>query len=346
MKKNTKTANNILETIGETPMIKLNKIAAELKGEYLAKIEGFNPGHSTKDRIALYILNEAESSGIINKGDTIIETTSGNTGFSLAMVCLLKGYKCVLAVSSKASKDKINMMKSLGAKIYVCPSNVAADDPRSYYRVAERLSKEIKSSVYINQYFNELNIKAHYSSTGPEIWSQTNGDITHLIACSGTGGTISGIGRYLKEKNKDIKVIGVDAFGSILKKYHETGEVDENEIHSYRIEGMGKNIIPSATDFKIIDKFVKVTDAESAHMARNITLNEGIFVGYTSGAAMQAAKQLDAEGEFDNKSYIVIVFADHGSRYLSKIYSDEWMNNQGFYDSNFYQPNLNTINYV
>ena len=344
--KNKEAYADILELIGNTPLIKLNKIANNFKGTYFTKFEAFNPGHSNKDRIALYILNEAESSGLINKGDTIIETTSGNTGFSLAMVSLLKGYNCVLAVSSKASKDKINMMKSLGAKIYVCPSNVPADDPRSYYQVAKRLSEEIKSSVYINQYFNELNIKAHYSSTGPEIWTQTNGEITHLIACSGTGGTISGIGRYLKEKNKDIKIIGVDAYGSILKKYHETGELDANEIHSYRIEGMGKNIIPSATDFKIIDKFVKVTDSESAHMARNITLNEGIFVGYTSGAAMQAAKQLDEEGEFDKNSNIVIVFADHGSRYLSKIYSDEWMNNQGFYDSNFYQPNVNTINYV
>jgi len=344
--KNKEAYTDILELIGNTPLIKLNKIANNFKGTYFTKFEAFNPGHSNKDRIALYILNEAESSGLINKGDTIIETTSGNTGFSLAMVSLLKGYNCVLAVSSKASKDKINMMKSLGAKIYVCPSNVAADDPRSYYQVAKRLSEEIKSSVYINQYFNELNIKAHYSSTGPEIWTQTNGEITHLIACSGTGGTISGIGRYLKEKNKDIKIIGVDAYGSILKKYHETGELDTNEIHSYRIEGMGKNIIPSATDFKIIDKFVKVTDSESAHMARNITLNEGIFVGYTSGAAMQAAKQLDEEGEFDKNSNVVIVFADHGSRYLSKIYSDEWMNNQGFYDSNFYQPNVNTINYV
>ncbi len=344
--KNKEAYADILELIGNTPLIKLNKIANNFKGTYFTKFEAFNPGHSNKDRIALYILNEAESSGLINKGDTIIETTSGNTGFSLAMVSLLKGYNCVLAVSSKASKDKINMMKSLGAKIYVCPSNVAADDPRSYYQVAKRLSEEIKSSVYINQYFNELNIKAHYSSTGPEIWTQTNGKITHLIACSGTGGTISGIGRYLKEKNKDIKIIGVDAYGSILKKYHETGELDTNEIHSYRIEGMGKNIIPSATDFKIIDKFVKVTDSESAHMARNITLNEGIFVGYTSGAAMQAAKQLDEEGEFDKNSNVVIVFADHGSRYLSKIYSDEWMNNQGFYDSNFYQPNVNTINYV
>ena len=344
--KNKEAYADILELIGNTPLIKLNKIANNFKGTYFTKFEAFNPGHSNKDRIALYILNEAESSGLINKGDTIIETTSGNTGFSLAMVSLLKGYNCVLAVSSKASKDKINMMKSLGAKIYVCPSNVPADDPRSYYQVAKRLSEEIKSSVYINQYFNELNIKAHYSSTGPEIWSQTNGEITHLIACSGTGGTISGIGRYLKEKNKDIKIIGVDAYGSILKKYHETGELDTNEIHSYRIEGMGKNIVPSATDFDIIDKFVKVTDSESAHMARNITLNEGIFVGYTSGAAMQAAKQLDEEGEFDKNSNVVIVFADHGSRYLSKIYSDEWMNNQGFYDSNFYQPNVNTINYV
>ena len=344
--KNKEAYADILELIGNTPLIKLNKIANNFKGTYFTKFEAFNPGHSNKDRIALYILNEAESSGLINKGDTIIETTSGNTGFSLAMVSLLKGYNCVLAVSSKASKDKINMMKSLGAKIYVCPSNVPADDPRSYYQVAKRLSEEIKSSVYINQYFNELNIKAHYSSTGPEIWSQTNGEITHLIACSGTGGTISGIGRYLKEKNKDIKIIGVDAYGSILKKYHETGELDANEIHSYRIEGMGKNIVPSATDFNIIDKFVKVTDSESAHMARNITLKEGIFVGYTSGAAMQAAKQLDEEGEFDKNSNVVIVFADHGSRYLSKIYSDEWMNNQGFYDSNFYQPNVNTINYV
>ena len=344
--KNKEAYADILELIGNTPLIKLNKIANNFKGTYFTKFEAFNPGHSNKDRIALYILNEAESSGLINKGDTIIETTSGNTGFSLAMVSLLKGYNCVLAVSSKASKDKINMMKSLGAKIYVCPSNVPADDPRSYYQVAKRLSEEIKSSVYINQYFNELNIKAHYSSTGPEIWSQTNGEITHLIACSGTGGTISGIGRYLKEKNKDIKIIGVDAYGSILKKYHETGELDTNEIHSYRIEGMGKNIVPSATDFNIIDKFVKVTDSESAHMARNITLNEGIFVGYTSGAAMQAAKQLNEEGEFDKNSNVVIVFADHGSRYLSKIYSDEWMNNQGFYDSNFYQPNVNTINYV
>ena len=262
------------------------------------------------------------------------------------MVSLLKGYKCILAVSSKASKDKINMMNCLGAEIYVCPSNVASDDPRSYYEVAKRLNKEIKNSVYINQYFNELNVEAHYEATGPEIWNQTKGKITHLIACSGTGGTISGIGRFLKEQNRDIKIIGVDAYGSILKKYHETGEIDPKEIYSYRIEGLGKNIVPSVTDFKIIDKFVKVTDSDSAHMAREITIKEGLFVGYTSGAAFQAVNILKDENEFTNDSLVVIIFPDHGSRYLSKIYSDEWMNNQGFYDSAFYQPKKNSINYI
>ena len=346
MPSNNKPYNNILELIGNTPLIRLNEVTKKFKGTYFAKFEGFNPGHSNKDRIALHILNQAEKKGILKKGSTIIETTSGNTGFSLALVSLLKGYKCILAVSSKASKDKINMLKCLGAKIYVCPSNVSSDDPRSYYEVAKRLTDEIKGSVYINQYFNDLNVEAHYQTTGPEIWTQTNGKITHLIASSGTGGTISGIGRFLKEKNNDVKIIGVDAYGSILKKYHETGEIDPNEIYSYRIEGLGKNIVPSATDFKIIDKFVKVTDSDSAHMAREITLNEGLFVGYTSGAAFQAAKILNDENEFDDSSFIVIVFPDHGSRYLSKIYSDEWMNNQGFYDSSFYQPKKNSINYI
>ena len=346
MSQDNKSYNNILELIGNTPLIKLNELTKNFLGSYFTKYECYNPGHSSKDRIALHILNQAEKKGILKKGSTIIETTSGNTGFSLAMVSLLKGYKCILAVSSKASKDKINMMKCLGAEIYVCPSNVSSDDPRSYYEVAKRLTNETKNSVHINQYFNELNIKAHYSSTGPEIWSQTSGNITHLIACSGTGGTISGIGRFLKEKNSNIKIIGVDAYGSILKKYHETGKIDPNEIYSYRIEGLGKNIVPSATDFKIIDKFVKVTDSDSAHMAREITLKEGLFVGYTSGAAFQAANILNEENEFNSNSLVVIVFPDHGSRYLSKIYSDEWMNNQGFYDSTFYQPETNSINYV
>ena len=346
MPTNNKPFNNILELIGNTPLIRLNEVTKNFKGTYFAKFEGFNPGHSNKDRIALHIINQAEKEGILKKGSTIIETTSGNTGFSLALVSLLKGYKCILAVSSKASKDKINMLKCLGAEIYVCPSNVSSDDPRSYYEVAKRLTNEIKGSVYINQYFNDLNIEAHYQTTGPEIWTQTNGEITHLIASSGTGGTISGIGRFLKEKNNDVKIIGVDAYGSILKKYHETGKIDPNEIYSYRIEGLGKNIVPSATDFKIIDKFVKVTDSDSAHMARDITLKEGLFVGYTSGAAFQATKILNDENEFDNSSCVVIVFSDHGSRYLSKIYSDEWMNNQGFYDSSFYQPKKNSINYI
>ena len=341
-----KVYNNILELIGDTPLIKLNSVSNSFPGNYYAKFEGFNPGHSNKDRIAFHIIDQAEKKGLLKKGSTIIETTSGNTGFSLAMVSLLKGYKCILAVSSKSSKDKINMMKCLGAKIYVCPSNVSSDDPRSYYEVAKRLSSEIEDSVYINQYFNDLNIEAHYNTTGPEIWEQSNHEITHLVACSGTGGTISGIGRYLKEQNNNVKIIGVDAYGSILKKYHETGEVDPNEIYSYRIEGLGKNIVPSATDFKIIDKFVKVTDSDSAHMAREITLKEGLFVGYTSGAAFQAVKLLYNDNEFDNNSYVVIIFPDHGSRYLSKIYSDEWMNNQGFYDSSFYQPNKNSITYI
>mgnify|MGYP001468226538 FL=1 len=346
MSKDPKAYNNILELIGNTPLIKLNCLTKDYPGSYFTKYEAYNPGHSNKDRIALHILNKAEKNGILKKGSTIIETTSGNTGFSLAMVSLLKGYKCILAVSSKASKDKINMMNCLGAEIYVCPSNVASDDPRSYYEVAKRLNKEIKNSVYINQYFNELNVEAHYEATGPEIWNQTKGKITHLIACSGTGGTISGIGRFLKEQNRDIKIIGVDAYGSILKKYHETGEIDPKEIYSYRIEGLGKNIVPSVTDFKIIDKFVKVTDSDSAHMAREITIKEGLFVGYTSGAAFQAVNILKDENEFTNDSLVVIIFPDHGSRYLSKIYSDEWMNNQGFYDSAFYQPKKNSINYI
>lgn len=345
MGKSKKIANNILDLIGETPMIKLNKITAELKGEYFAKIEGFNPGHSTKDRIALYIIEEAERKGILKPGSTIIETTSGNTGFSIAMVSIIKGYECILAVTSKSTQDKIDMLKAMGANVFICPSNVAADDPRSYYQVAKRLHEEIKGSVYINQYFNNLNSEAHYKTTGPEIWKQSNGKITHLIACSGTGGTISGIARYLKEKNSKIKIIGVDAYGSVLKKYHETGEFDEKEIFPYRITGLGKNIIPSVTDFKIIDKYVKVNDEDSAHSAREIVKTEGIFVGYTSGAVFQAIKQLNREGEFTKDDKIVVIFPDHGSKYLSKIYNDKWMQKQGFFDSQ-HESTLKSIQYI
>ena len=345
MEKSKKIANNILDLIGETPMIKLNKITSELKGEYFAKIEGFNPGHSTKDRIALYIIEEAERKGILKPGSTIIETTSGNTGFSIAMVSIIKGYECMLAVTSKSTQDKIDMLKAMGANVFICPANVAADDPRSYYQVAKRLHEEIKDSVYINQYFNNLNSEAHYKTTGPEIWKQSNGKITHLVACSGTGGTISGIARFLKEKNSKIKIIGVDAHGSVLKKYHETGEFDEKEIFPYRITGLGKNIIPSATDFKIIDKYVKVNDEDSAHSAREIVKTEGIFVGYTSGAAFQAIKQLNREGEFKKDDKIVVIFPDHGSKYLSKIYNDKWMQKQGFFDLQ-HESTLKDIQYI
>ncbi len=325
--------SNILDLIGNTPLVKLNKITAPLTGNFYAKIESFNPGHSSKDRIAAYIIEEAERKGILKPGSTIIETTSGNTGFSLAMVSIVKGYKCILAVSSKSSPDKIDMLRAMGARVYVCPAHVSADDPRSYYEVAKRLHSETNNSIYINQYFNALNIEAHYKTTGPEIWNQTNGNITHLVACSGTGGTISGIARYLKEQNSNIKVLGVDAYGSVLKKFHETGEFDHNEVYPYRIEGLGKNLIPTATDFETIDRYVKVTDGESAHMARKLAHKEGMFVGYTSGAAMQAIYQLDTEGEFSEDSNVVVIFPDHGSRYMSKVYSNEWMENQGFFDT-------------
>lgn len=333
MKKDIQVFDNVLQLIGKTPLIKLNKMTEDFNGDFFAKVEAFNPGHSSKDRIALHIIEEAERKGILTPGDTIIETTSGNTGFSIAMVSIIKGYQCILAVSSKSSADKIDMLKSMGAQVYVCPANVSADDPRSYYQVAKRLHNEIKGSIYINQYFNELNIDTHYHTTGPEIWEQTEGQITHLVACSGTGGTISGISKYLKELNPDVKVIGVDAYGSVLKKYHETREFDDKEIYPYRIEGLGKNLIPTATDFDLIDKFVKVTDEESAHTAREISKTEGLFVGYTSGAAMQALKQLNEEGEFKVGDKVVVIFPDHGSRYMSKVYSDKWMEDQGFFDS-------------
>jgi cystathionine beta-synthase len=333
MKDQIKAYNSVLDLIGNTPLIKINKITTNLKGNFYAKVEAFNPGHSTKDRIALYIIEEAEKAGILTPGDTIIETTSGNTGFSIAMVSIIKGYNCILAVSSKSSADKIDMLRSMGAKVYVCPAHVSADDERSYYNVAKRLHEETKGSVYINQYFNQLNVDAHYKTTGPEIWEQTNGKITHLVACSGTGGTISGAAKFLKEKNPNIKILGVDAFGSVLKKYHETKEFDNDEIYPYRIEGLGKNLIPTATDFDVIDKFIKVTDEESAHTARELAKTEGLFVGYTSGAAMQAIKQYAQEGEFDENSNVVAIFPDHGSRYMSKVFSDEWMKEQGFFDS-------------
>ena len=341
----SKIYNNVLELVGNTPLVKLNLITKNFPGTYIAKLEAFNPGQSSKDRIALHIIEQAERKGILKPGDTIIETTSGNTGFSIAMVSIIKGYDCILAVSSKSSPDKVDMLKSMGAKVYVCPANVKADDPRSYYEVAKRLHEEIEGSVYINQYFNALNTEAHFRTTGPEIWEQTNGKITHLVACSGTGGTISGTAQYLKSQNPDIKIIGVDAYGSVIKKYHETREFDANEIYPYRIEGLGKNLIPTATDFDAIDDFIKVTDEDSAHTARELAHTEGIFGGYTSGAVVQAVKQLQKQSVFDESDVVVMIFPDHGSRYMSKVFNDKWMEDQGFMDETL-KPSNKSIEYV
>ena len=336
---------NLLDLIGKTPLIKLNRIASKYRGTYLAKWEAFNPGHSNKDRIALHIIEDLEKKGAIVKETTIIETTSGNTGFSLAMVAIIKGYRCVLAVNSKCSNDKVNMLRALGAEVYVCPANVKADDPRSYHQVAKKLLNETKNSIYINQYFNQLNVEAHYKTTGPEIWNQTDGKITHLVACSGTGGTISGCAKYLKQMNPSVKIIGVDAYGSVLKKYHETNELDPNEIYPYRIEGLGKNHIHSTTSFELIDEFIKVSDEKSAYMARKITKEEGIFVGYTSGAAFEAIRLLNKENKFSKNDCVVVVFPDHGSRYLSKIYNEKWMTDQGFNHFNLFEKQFK-IDYI
>ena len=328
MNKNLNVYDNVLGLVGNTPLIKLNKVISEFQGSFFAKVEGFNPGHSTKDRIALYIIEQAEKKGILKSGDTIIETTSGNTGFSLAMVSIIKGYKCILAVSSKSSPDKIDMLKTMGAEVYVCPAHVPAEDPKSYYEVAKRLHKEIEGSIYINQYFNELNVEAHYNSTGAEIWNQTEGKITHLVACSGTGGTISGTAKYLKEQNPNVKVWGIDTYGSVFKKYHETGEFDKNEIYNYITEGIGEDILPENVDFDMIDHFEKVTDKDGAIMARRISREEGIMVGYSAGSAIAGLNQLKAKLTKDD--VVVVIFHDHGTRYVGKLFNDEWMKEMKF----------------
>ena len=327
-KKTIEAHDNVLELIGNTPLIKLNETVKEFQGRYYAKAEFTNPGHSNKDRIALHIVEEAERKNILKPGNTVIETTSGNTGFSIAMASIIKGYQCVLAVSSKSSRDKIDMLRAMGAEVYVCPGHVKADDPRSYYQVAKRLHNEIKGSVYINQYFNELNTEAHFLTTGPEIWQQTSGQITHLVAASGTGGTISGIGRYLKSKNQNIKIIGVDAYGSVLKKFHETSEFDENEIYPYVTEGIGEDILPENVDFELIDAFEKVTDKDAAVYTRKLAREEGIFAGNSCGAAIKGMLQLKAH--FGPDDVVVVLLHDSGSRYITKIYNDDWMREKGF----------------
>jgi cystathionine beta-synthase len=331
MIRNQNVYNNILELIGETPMVKLNRITSDLEGVFYAKLESFNPGQSAKDRIAMHIISNAEKKGILKPGDTIVETTSGNTGFSIAMIALVKGYKCILSVSDKSSQNKIDVLKTMGAAVHICPANVPADDPRSYYETAKRIHKETPNSIYINQYFNELNIEAHYRTTGPEIWKQTHGKVTHVVVASGTGGTISGTGKYLKEQNSNIKILGVDAIGSVLKKYHETNEFDANEIKPYKIEGLGKNLIPSATDFDVIDVYEKVSDKESAQSSRLLVKQEGLLCGYTSGAVIQATKQYAAKGMFNKDSVVVLILPDHGIRYMDKIYNNSWMSVNGFF---------------
>ncbi len=322
--------NNILETIGNTPLIKINKVCAEVPALVLVKLETANPGHSIKDRMALKMLEDAEKRGDIKPGGTIIECTSGNTGMGLAIIASVKGYRCIFTTSDKQSKEKFDMLRAHGAEVIVCPTNVTPNDPRSYYSVAERLNKEIKNSYWCNQYDNPSNSQAHYESTGPEIWEQTEGKITHLVVGVGTGGTISGTGRYLKEKNPDIKLWGIDTYGSVFKKYHETGEFDEKEIYPYITEGIGEDILPKNVDFDIIDYFEKVTDKDGAVMARRLAREEGILLGYSAGSAFAGLLQL--KDKLTKDDVVVVVIHDHGSRYVGKLYNDEWMRERGFLD--------------
>lgn len=322
---------NILETIGNTPLVKLNKVVADIPALVLMKVETFNPGHSIKDRMALKMLEDAESRGDITPGGTIIECTSGNTGMGLAIAAAVKGYRCIFTTSDKQSKEKIDLLKAVGAEVIVCPTNVDPEDPRSYYSVAERLSKEIPNSYWCNQYDNLSNRQAHFESTGPEIWEQTKGKVTHLVAGVGTGGTISGTGRYLKEKNPNIKIWGVDTYGSVFKKYHETGIFDKDEIYPYITEGIGEDILPKNVDFDIIDHFEKVTDKDGAIYARKLAREEGILLGYSAGSALGGLLQL--KDQLTEDDVVVIVIHDHGSRYIGKIYNDDWMRERGFLDA-------------
>ena len=319
--------NHIIETIGNTPMVKLNKVV-DTEALVLAKVESFNPGHSTKDRMALKMVEDAEKAGLIKEGGTIIEGTSGNTGMGLALACIQKGYKLICTISDKQSKEKMDILKAMGAEVYVCPTNVAPEHPESYYSVAKRLNEEIPNSFYPNQYDNLSNRLAHYESTGPEIWDQTDGKITHFIVGVGTGGTISGIAKFLKEKNPNVKIWGVDSYGSVYKKYHETGEFDENEIYSYITEGIGEDILPENVDFDLIDHFEKVTDKVGAIYARRLAKEEGIFAGYSCGSAIAGLNQL--KGKLNKNDVVVVLLHDHGSRYVGKIFNDDWMKEQKF----------------
>ena len=320
--------NSILDTIGNTPLIKLNKITKDLPCTVLAKVEYFNPGNSIKDRMAIKMLEVAEQEGKIKPGDTIIEGTSGNTGMGLALAASVKGYKCIFTTTDKQSKEKADILKAVGAEVIVCPTNVEPNDPRSYYSVSKRLAEEVPNSWYVNQYDNLANRLAHYEQTGPEIWEQTEGKITHLVVATGTGGTIVGTGRYLKEQNPNIKIWAIDSYGSLLKKYFDTGELDENEVYPYISEGFGEDFVPANYDMQYIDLFEKVTDKDGAIMARRIAKEEGLFCGYSAGSCLQGLLQL--KKDLKKGDVVVCIFHDHGSRYVAKIYNDQWMMERGF----------------
>ncbi|MAV65684.1 MAG: cystathionine beta-synthase [Flavobacteriaceae bacterium] len=320
--------DNLTESIGNTPMVILNKITSELSCKVYAKYETFNPGNSVKDRIGLKMIIDAEKKGFLNPGGTIIEGTSGNTGLGLAIVAITRGYKCIFVTSDKQSQEKIDILKLYGAEVVVCPTNVEADDPRSYYSVSKKLAEEVPNSWYVNQYDNPSNPMGHYESTGPEIWEQTEGKVTHFVVGVGTGGTISGVGKFLKEKNNKIKIWGVDAYGSVLKKYHETGIFDKDEIYPYVTEGIGEDMIPQNIDFDIIDGFTKVTDKDAALYCRKLLKYEGMFLGNSAGAAIKGVIQL--KENFKPEDLVVVLFHDHGSRYLKKIYNDDWMREMGY----------------
>ena len=324
-----KYSDSILETIGNTPLVKLNKVLGEdFPALVLAKIETFNPGNSVKDRMALKMVEDAEAAGLLKPGGTIIEGTSGNTGMGLALAAIVKGYKCIFVTNSKQSKEKMDVMKAMGAEVVVCPTDVSPEDPRSYYSVSKKLATEIKNSWYVNQYDNLSNREAHYEGTAPEIWEQTGGKITHFVVGAGTGGTICGVGRFLKEKDPAIQVIGVDTYGSILKEFHETGNYDPKNAYSYVTEGIGEDIIPENYDMSLIDYFEKVTDKDGAVYARKLAKEEGIFCGYSAGSAIAALVQM--KDRFKEGDVVVVLLHDHGSRYVAKIYNDDWMRERGW----------------